>query len=197
MPRLPRKISSSGVYHIMHRGNNKNVIFYDTEDYKKFYSLLVQYKNPCHYKCHAWCFMPNHIHLLLETHENAPGIAMKRILTAFVAWYNQKYGRIGHVFEGRYKSETIESKEYFLKAFRYINMNPVEGGICKKPEEYQFSSYNTYFNSGRFPEDYLYFGIYTREEFIKFHLEKNDDQFLDIDFCYQTNPAAIKNAMPV
>ena len=79
-------------------------------------------------------------------------------------------------------SEPIDADEYFFKAFRYINMNPVNGGICAKPEDFQYSSYNTYFHSARFPKEHLYFGLYTRDEFIKFHLEKNDDQFLDIDY---------------
>lgn len=197
MPRTPRKISSTGFYHIMLRRNNKQQVFFDEEDYQKFYSLLVQYKTPCGYKCHAWCLMPNHVHLLFEIHDNMPGIAMRHIVTGYVVWYNRKYDRGGHLFEGRYKSEPIESVEYFLKAFRYINMNPVKGGICQKPEDYRFSSYNTYFNSGRFPSDYLFFGLYSKEEFEKFHLEKNDDQFLDLDYYYQKDPNKNKNEMPL
>ena len=184
MPRSPRKISSTGRYHVVLRGNNQFQIFFDEEDYQKFYALLVRYKKECGYKCHAWCMMPNHIHLLIEINEYTLSQIMQRLTTAFVIWYNRKYHRVGHVFEGRFFSEPIESDEYFFKAFRYINMNPVKGGICSKPEEFQHSSYNTYFNSGLFPEDYLYFGLYTREEFIDFHLKKNDDQFLDIDYHY-------------
>ena len=182
MPRIARKISITGRYHVVLRGNNGHQIFYDPEDYKKFYSLLVRYKSECGYKCHAWCMMPNHIHLLVEIKEYSLSMAIQRLTTAFVIWYNKKYKRVGHVFEGRFFSEPIDTDEYFFKAFRYINMNPVNGGICVKPEDFQYSSYNTYFNSARFPKEYLYFGLYTKDEFIKFHLEKNDDQFLDIDY---------------
>ena len=88
--------------------------------------------------------MGNHLHLLLKINETPLESVMKRIITKFVYFYNTKYARIGHLFLDRYKSEPVEDDEYLLQAVRYIHQNPVKAGMCTKPGDYVFSSYNEY-----------------------------------------------------
>ncbi len=88
--------------------------------------------------------MGNHLHLLLKINETPLESVMKRIITKFVYFYNTKYARIGHLFQDRYKSEPVEDDEYLLQAVRYIHQNPVKAGMCAKPGDYVFSSYNEY-----------------------------------------------------
>ena len=84
--------------------------------------------------------MGNHLHLLTEECDEQLSLLMKRIGSRYVFWFNWKYGRSGHLFQDRFKSEQVESDEYFLTVLAYIFSNPVKTGLCKQPEEYEWSS---------------------------------------------------------
>ena len=145
MPRQARKKSNSGIYHIILRGINRQQIFEDSEDYNKFLRVLEECKAISEFDIFAYCLMSNHIHLLLQENKEPIELVMKRIATRFVYWYNIKYQRLGHLFQDRFKSEPVENDEYFLTVVRYIHQNPVKAGICKKPQDYNYSSYNECF----------------------------------------------------
>ena len=125
--------------------------------------------------------MPNHVHLLINDTSDSLSRFFRVFGTVFVSWYNAKYDRVGHLFQDRFRSEPIESTAYLLKAIRYIHLNPVKAKICLDPAVYKYSSYAYYFQSGRYRKNDLLFGEITLEAFEKFHWEKNDDNFLDID----------------
>lgn len=144
MSRNARKKSESGIYHIMLRGINKQAIFEDDEDRVKLLKVIKQYKNVSKYEIYAYCLMDNHVHLLLKETVESMGLAIKRICGSYVYWYNWKYGRIGHLFQERFKSEVIEDDEYFLTVLRYIHHNPIKAGLIEKVKEYKWSSYNEY-----------------------------------------------------
>ena len=144
MPRAPRLKSQSGIYHIMLRGINQQVIFEDEEDYFKFIETLKDYKAVSGYNVFAYCLMSNHIHILLQVCKEDLDVIMKRIAGSYVYWYNWKYYRKGHLFQDRFKSEPIEDDEYFLTVLRYIHQNPIKAGIVEKLDEYVYSSYNEY-----------------------------------------------------
>lgn len=182
MPRKPRQISESGIYHIMLRGINQQVIFEDEEDYFKFISTLETYKAISEYKVFAYCLMSNHIHILLKTEKEDLDLIMKRIAGSYVYWYNWKYYRKGHLFQDRFKSEPVEDDSYFLTVLRYIHQNPVNAGIVKEPVEYMYSSYNDYLSGeSDFVDINFAFSILSKDELIKFNNEKNSDICLDID----------------
>ena len=145
MSRGKRKLSESGIYHIMLRGINRQQIFYDEEDNQYFISLLSRYKEVCEYQLYAYCLMGNHVHLLIKVGKETPGMIFRRICTAFASWYNFKYERVGHLFQDRYKSEPVENDAYFLTVLRYILCNPVKAGMCKDAENYAYSSAKEYF----------------------------------------------------
>lgn len=182
MPRLPRQKSESGIYHIMLRGINQQVIFEDDEDYIKFIETLKDYKAVSEYKVFAYCLMSNHIHILLKVEKEDLDLIMKRLAGSYVYWYNWKYYRKGHLFQDRFKSEPVEDDSYFLTVLRYIHQNPVKAGLVKKVDEYKYSSYNDYINgNGRLIDCGFAFSLIKKDEFVNFNNEANADFCLDIN----------------
>lgn len=108
MPRQARKKSASGIYNIMLRGINQQVIFEDEEDNNKFIETIKTYKAISGYKIYAYCLMSNHVHLLLKVEKEDLDLIIKRIAGSYVYWYNWKYHRRGHLFQDRFKSEPVE-----------------------------------------------------------------------------------------
>ena len=179
MARNPRKISESGIYHVMLRGINRQNIFEEHEDFEKFIYLLKSYKRQCGYELYGWCLMPNHIHILIKDGKEPLGQIFKRILASFVYWYNLKYERVGHLFQDRFRSEPVESENYFLTVVRYIHLNPVKAGLCRLPGEYRYSSYPRYFSDPDLVDSATVLEMMSEKEFRQFHLEKNEDICMD------------------
>jgi REP element-mobilizing transposase RayT len=150
MARQARKRCESGVYHIIMRGINQQDIFYDQEDYQRFLRTLEQLKAD-KFEVYGYCLMSNHVHLLI--HEKSEGIPqiMKRIGSSYAWWYNGKYQRSGHVFQGRYASECVEDDSYLLTVIRYIHQNPVKAGMVINPEDYLWSSIQAYYSRHEYP----------------------------------------------
>lgn len=182
MPRMPRKKSDSGIYHIMLRGINQQSIFEDDEDYSKFVELLQKYKSVCRYKVFAYCLMSNHVHLLLKIEDVDLDSTMKRLAGSYAYWYNWKYYRKGHLFQDRFKSEPVEDDVYFLTVLRYIHQNPAKAGITTQLEEYQFCSYFDYFcEESEIVDMEFVFSMLDKEQFIIFNNEQNSDICLEVD----------------
>ena len=180
MPRQARKRSSSGIYHIMLRGINRQIIFEDREDYQRFFDTLKKYKAVSGYTIYAYCLMSNHVHILLKAGQEDLDLIIKRIAGSYVYWYNWKYGRVGHLFQDRFKSEPIETDEYFLTVLRYIHQNPLKANICKKLEDYAYSSYKDYITrNNTFVDTSFAFSILGNIDFEKFNYESTDDACLD------------------
>ncbi len=144
MSRVSRKVSESGIYHVILRGINRQNIFEDDYDYDYFLELLKKYKEKSGFSLYAYCLMPNHLHLLLKVENEPLDLIMKRILGSFVFWYNKKYDRIGSLFQDRYKSEPVEDDSYFLTVVRYIHQNPLKARLEKNLNKFPWSSYNAY-----------------------------------------------------
>ena len=153
MPRQSRKPSGTGIYHVMMRGINHQTIFEDEEDNYQFINTLdrmrVRYDdegNPSGSNCtyYAYCLMGNHFHLLIREREESVGETIKRIASSYVYYYNRKYGRDGHLFKERFKSEPVNDMAYFTVLLRYIHQNPVKAGIVENVKDYEFSSWGEY-----------------------------------------------------
>ena len=180
MPRQARKRSESGIYHIMLRGINQQQIFEDEEDNLKFLETLLKYKEQCRYEIYAYCLMGNHVHILLKEGKEDLTLVLKRIAGSYVYWYNWKYHRSGHLFQDRFKSEPVKDEAYFLTVIRYIHQNPIKAGMCKKIDEYKFSSYNEYINNATLIDTKFCFAIIDKEQFIELNNEFNNSICLDI-----------------
>ena len=146
MPRGPRKVSASGLYHIVMRGNGKQLIFEDDGDREAFLQLLKRFLPEAKLVMIAWCLMENHVHLCLRDDGDdltALSRAMQALQTRYAQLYNAKTGHVGHVFQGRFGSFPIEDERYLLEAVRYIHANPEKAGICAA-HAYRWSSYSEY-----------------------------------------------------
>lgn len=163
MPRQAREQSQSGIYHLILRGINKQVIFEDDEDRERFMWCLQYYKELSQYKMFGYCLLNNHIHLLIKEGKESIGKTMKRIGVSYVSWFNRKYNRCGHLFQDRFKSEAVESDEYFLMVLRYIHQNPMKAGEVKKMDSCQWSSYREYLGESRLVDPHFALGIFSPE----------------------------------
>ncbi|WP_461178212.1 transposase [Virgibacillus ainsalahensis] len=129
----------------MLRGINRQTIFEDDEDRRRFLETLKKYQDISQYLIYSYCLMDNHIHLLLKESEESLSMAIKRISSSYVYWYNMKYERSGHLFQGRYKSENVENPRSFLTVLRYIHQNPIKAGLAKDVFSSKWTSVNEYF----------------------------------------------------
>ena len=143
MARKARRKSISGYSHLIMRGNNKQILFEKPEDYRFFISRMARYCQEAGIRIIAYCLMDNHVHILVHDPENAVSEMMKKLGVSYSKYYNEKYERIGHLFQGRFLSEPVENDEYLLTAYRYILNNPRKAGICPA-EKYRWSSYKGY-----------------------------------------------------
>lgn len=140
MPRSSRVLSESGVYHVMMRGVNRDVLFLDPEDCQRFLLALAKTKEASGCSVLAYCLMGNHVHLLLRTDREPLGVVIKRLGVRYARWFNDKYERVGHVFQGRFRSKPVETDAYLLTVVRYIWGNPVEAGFVDEVAELVRSS---------------------------------------------------------
>lgn len=142
MPRSKRIKSLTHTYHIMIRGVNKEKIFCDEDDKRKFLQILKYYLNKFDVEIYAYCLMDNHVHFLLKSSESFNKF-MQCIQTVYATYFNKKYKRIGHLFQDRFKSIPVEKETYLLECVRYIHQNPVKAKISSI-DKYNWSSYNEY-----------------------------------------------------
>jgi len=131
-------------YHVIARGERKEKIFFNKNDYLKFLEKLGEAVDKFTLKIHCFCLMGNHYHLLIETPEGNLAKAMHHINTRYSNWFKSKHQIIGSVFQGRYKSILVEKESYLLALSAYVHLNPVWAAIIDKPEKYRWSSFNDY-----------------------------------------------------
>ena len=115
----------------MLRGINRQTIFEDDEDREIFTDTVNAFRGENNYKVYTYCLMDNHVHLLLHKRNDSVSTAVKRIASRYVYWFNKKYDRSGHLFQGRFKSEVVEDDRYFLTVLRYIFQNPLKAVLAK------------------------------------------------------------------
>lgn len=137
------------LYHVLSRTNSGDLAFRDCGDRRKFFHYLAKYTRQFSFRILSFCLMPNHFHLLLESGECA-GLSefMRRLLTAYTVYYNQRYERHGHLFQGRFKSYVVDKAEYLLSLSRYIHLNPFRGLPAGASESYDGSSLMYYIKGG-------------------------------------------------
>lgn len=180
MPRSARQESESKTYHVMLRGINRQQIFYDDEDYNRFLQTLERVKHVSGYELLGYCLMPNHVHLLIREGKEPLRTIFRRIGASYVYWYNTKYDRTGHLFQDRFRSESVEDDAYLLTALRYIHRNPVKAGLCKGMSDYRYSSYSDYIDNWGITDTDLIMNMLGKEEFIEYHKRDEDVPCMDV-----------------
>lgn len=142
MARPIRVLYPGALYHVIARGNEKQSIFLSDQDRKKFLVWLSKVAKDHNLIVYAYCLMDNHYHLLVETPDGNLSTAMQDLNSSYSQWFNVIHDRVGHLFQGRFKSFLIEKEPYLLEVSRYIVLNPVEAGLVKHPRNWKWSSYN-------------------------------------------------------
>jgi REP element-mobilizing transposase RayT len=134
----------SALYHITSRGNEKKDIFQREGDRVKFLQILEDYHDRYGILIHSYVLMDNHYHLILETPKGNLLKVMHGINSSYTGYFNRKYGRSGHLFQGRYRGILVEKDTYLLSLSRYVHLNPVRAGVVDRPQQYRWSSYVGY-----------------------------------------------------
>lgn len=145
MARQPRLDLAGIPQHIVHRGNNRAAIFRDAGDTSYFHHLIGASARDHAVALHAYVLMDNHVHLLATPAEDGGiGRMMQAIGRRYVPYFNQRHGRTGALWEGRYRATLIEADDYLFACQRYIEMNPVRAGLVARPRDFTRSSHRHY-----------------------------------------------------
>lgn len=138
----PLRLEFAGaLYHITARGDRREPIYENDADRIAFLRVLGEVCQQYNWLCHAYCLMGNHYHLLVETPEGNLSRGMRQLNGVYTQQYNRQHGRVGHVFQGRYKAILVEKDSYLLELARYIVLNPVRAHMVRSAIEWPWSSY--------------------------------------------------------
>src|SRR5688500_2762068 len=151
MGRYPR-LAVAGFHHVTCRGNNGRTLFFDDHDRNILLWILGRTLARVLWRCHSYCLMTNHFHLLVETPDESLPVGMQRLNLCYAQSFNNRYRTTGHVFEAPYKSRHVTRQSHALMTIRYIALNPVEAGLCRRPEEWAWSSYRVMLGLRRAPD---------------------------------------------
>ena len=132
---------AGGVYHVTSRGDRRENIYFCDADRRAWLELLGKVCERFNWMCHAWCQMSNHYHIVVETVEGNLSQGMRQLNGVYTQHINSAYQRVGHVFQGRYKSILVEKESYLLELARYVVLNPVRAGMVDDPQQWPWSSY--------------------------------------------------------
>jgi REP element-mobilizing transposase RayT len=144
MARKPRIEFEGAFYHVIARGNQRQQIFKDKEDYGRYLRILADYKVKYDYSLYAYVLMNNHVHLLIETKQIPLSRILQGVNQSYTMYFNRKYETIGHLFQGRYKAILCDKDAYLLSLVKYIHLNPIRAKVVESPEEYLWSSHRLY-----------------------------------------------------
>jgi putative transposase len=141
MARRPRLFAPGLLYHVIARGNQRQPTFLDDADYGAYLRRLALYLERYGVNLHAYCLMPNHVHLLARAGTTPLAKFMQGLQQSYTQWFNRVHEKVGHVFQGRYRAIVCDSDEYLVTLVRYIHLNPVRAGLASRPELYRYSGH--------------------------------------------------------
>jgi putative transposase len=144
MPRAPRLHVEGGFYHVILRGNHREAIFFTPGDRDRFAALAAEVIERFRMRVHAYCWMTNHVHLLMQVSDVPLGRAMMRIAGRYARATQKRRATTGHLFERRYRAILVDADCYLLELIRYIHLNPVRAGMVTDPDEYHWSAHRAY-----------------------------------------------------
>ena len=148
MARRPRVFAPGLLYHVIVRTNQRRKTFRSDDDYKAYLDRLERYRAKCHIRIYAYCLMPNHVHLLVETGSIPLAKFMQGLQQSYTQHFNRSYRKVGHLFQGRYKAIICDRDKYLLALVRYIHLNAVRAKLASRPERYRYSGHNSYLTNG-------------------------------------------------
>lgn len=144
MPRPPRLHVAGGCYHVILRGNHRESIFSTATDRLVLNAYVAEAIEIYRARVHAFCWMTNHLHALIQVAELPLGLLVKRFATRYSRYRHKQLRTTGHLFERRYKAWLVDVDTYFLALLRYIHRNPMDAGMVSTVEDYPWSSHRAY-----------------------------------------------------
>jgi len=142
MARAPRVVIAGDIYHVTSRGNRRQAIFTCDADHERFLELLGDVVTRHGWRCHAYCLLTNHYHVLVETPKADLSAGMHRLNGSYAQWFNLVHGLDGHLFQRRFHSVLVQSAHHLFELSRYIALNPVRANACLAPLDWRWSSYS-------------------------------------------------------
>ena len=138
----PLRIEFAGaLYHVTSRGDGREDIYLDDDDRQRFLEVLSEVCSRFNWAVHAYCLMDNHYHLLVETPESNLSRGMRQLNGVYTQRFNRAHGRVGHVFQGRFKAIVVQKESYLLELARYVVLNPVRARMVRSARQWRWSSY--------------------------------------------------------
>ena len=141
MARPPREQVAGGIYHVFARGNDRGLIYRDDDDRENYLHLLGSAARRAEWWLLAYCLMGNHVHLLVETPQPTLARGMQWLHGRYARYFNDRYQRAGHLFQGRYNAVRQLTDEQLWSTVRYVALNPVEARLAASPDDYPWSSH--------------------------------------------------------
>ena len=149
----PLRLELAGLlYHVTSRGDRREAIYLDDEDRIGFLSLLGEVCHRFNWTIPAYCLMTNHYHLLVETPEGNLSRGMRQLNGVYTQRFNRRHGRVGHVFQGRYKAILVQRDNYLLELARYVVLNPVRADMVQDAADWPWSSYRSVVGQANAPD---------------------------------------------
>lgn len=180
-----RQESSTGMYHVMVKGINKERIFNQQREKSYLIKIILKHLELFKVEIYSYCIMSNHPHFIIRSEIQILSRFMAAVLSEYALYYNFKHQRNGHVFQNRFASECIENEKYFWMCLRYIHLNPVKAGMVNNLSKYKYSSVNEYRSNTAIVIHEKALLIYKKtfpdaKSFEEFHKERETKVFLDI-----------------
>ena len=141
MSRPLRPEVPGAIWHITSRGNERRSVFLEDEDCEQFLALLGKVAEDFNWRVYTFVLMGNHYHLMLETPEPTLSRGMRQLNGVYTLGFNRRHGRVGHLFQGRFKAILVERESHLLELIRYVALNPVRAGLARSPQEWKWSGY--------------------------------------------------------
>ena len=154
MARHPRIVLPGVALHVTQRGNDRQDCFKQDNDRLVYLSLLRDYSRLRHCAIHAYCLMTNHVHLLISPEDaRGCGLMMRDMGRRYAAYFNRRYEKVGALWQHPFRSCLVDSAEYVIACYRYVERNPVRAHMVARPDQYAWSSYGG--NAGLRTDDLL------------------------------------------
>ena len=144
MSRRPRVHVPGGIYHVILRGNHRQSIFAHTSDWQRWEEILVNVLEKLEGRIHGYCWMTNHVHMLIQVGTVPLWRIVQRIASPYARYFQRKLSTTGHLFERRHRAILVNTDEYLLQLLYYIHMNPVTADLVQDPTQYRWCSYKAY-----------------------------------------------------
>ena len=149
----PLRIEYTGaVYHVTSRGDRREAIYLDEKDRELWLDVFGSVCERFNWRCHAWVQMDNHYHLVVETVEGNLSKGMRQLNGVYTQSHNRRHGKVGHVFQGRFKGILVDADSYLLELSRYVVLNPLRAGMVKQLRHWRWSSYPAMTGKAKPPE---------------------------------------------